>query len=264
MGRGMELLLLIAGTTEGRELFNRLKGTGVKMAVSFLTDYGIDLLMSANDSNTELLKGPLDKQRLINLIQGKKITKIIDASHPFAVEISKNAMEAARDRGVDYLRFERPPSILPEHPLIKRVRGFQEAAEEAVRYGKAIFLTIGVRNLEPFVSQAKKHGIEVIARILPMESSLKICREKGLKPSQIIALQGSGSRELNKELLKSFCAGVLVTKDSGTAGGAAAKIEAAVDLNIPVIFIERPHLDYGENLYCQMDDLIREVLNNTW
>lgn len=256
------MLLLIAGTTEGRVLFSRLKGTGLKLAVYFLTDYGIKLLKGENDRNTEMLRGAMDQKSLSHLIEEKKITKIIDASHPYAVAISKNAMAASRERGVVYLRFERPPMILSEHPLIKRVSSFQEAAEEAIRFGKVIFLTIGVRNLEPFVSEAEKHGKKIAVRVLPLESSVKACREKGIQPAQIIALQGPGSRELNMELLKKYSASVMVTKDSGTAGGTTAKIEAAVDLNLPVIFIERPYLDYGENVYNQMEDLIRDVLKS--
>ncbi len=256
------MILLIAGTTEGRVLFNLLKGSGLKMAVSFLTEYGSHLLKGEHGDKIELLRGPLDKEHLVKIIQQKGITEIIDASHPFAVEISKNALETSREQGVAYFRFERPSIALPKHSLIKQVSGFQEAAKEAVCFGKVIFLTVGVKNLEPFIWQAKEHGRDVVARVLPLESSIQACREKGLQPPQILALQGPGSRELNRELLKYYKAGVLVTKDSGAAGGTAAKIEAALELDIPVIFIQRPSLDYGKHVYYGADELVKEVLLN--
>lgn len=255
------MILLIAGTTEGRVLFNRLKGTGIKLAASSLTEYGIKLLKGEKHRNVETVKGPLDKNALRCFIEEKQITRIIDASHPFAVEVSKNAMAAAQEQGVVYLRFERPPLTLPENILINRTDSFQTAAAEAVRFGRVIFLTIGVRNLQPFVSTAENYGKNIVARVLPLESSLKACRENGLQPSQIVALQGPGTKELNKELLKFYQASVLVTKDGGTTGGTLAKIEAAVELNIPVIFIQRPDLDYGKNVYHHIDELIQEILN---
>ncbi|UNC92495.1 precorrin-6A reductase [Candidatus Contubernalis alkaliaceticus] len=256
------MLLLIAGTTEGRVLFHRLKGTGLKLIATSLTDYGINLLNGEGDSNFEAVKGSLDKTGLSQLIEEKSITKIIDASHPFALEISKHAMDAAREQGVVYLRYERSPLILPENNLIKRTDGFQQAAEEAVGFGRVIFLTIGVRNLQPFVSTAEKQEKNIVARVLPLESSLKACRENGLQPSQIVALQGTGSKDLNKELFKFYQASVLVTKDGGTTGGTLTKIEAALELNIPVIFIQRPNLDYGKNVYHQMNKLIEQIINN--
>jgi precorrin-6A/cobalt-precorrin-6A reductase len=65
-----------------------------------------------------------------------------------------------------------------------------------------------------------------------------------LKPSEIIAMQGPFSYELNKALLIDYRASVLVTKESGPVGGTDNKIKAALDLGIPVILMERPVAAY--------------------
>ena len=61
----------------------------------------------------------------------------------------------------------------------------------------------------------------------------------GLQPADLIAMQGPFSYELNAALLRQYRASVLVTKESGPAGGTDHKVKAAVDLGLPVVLIER-------------------------
>ena len=71
-------------------------------------------------------------------------------------------------------------------------------------------------------------------------------------------MQGSFSRDLNRALFESFGADVIVTKDSGKIGGVDSKIEAAQDLKIPVVMIDRPRIDYP-NLTQNFDEVLKLI-----
>ena len=79
-------------------------------------------------------------------------------------------------------------------------------------------LAPAVRELHAFAS-VRDFASRAYARVLPMEDSLRACREAGLPPAHILAMQGPFSRELNAAMLRSIGAAYLVTKASGSAGG---------------------------------------------
>jgi precorrin-6A/cobalt-precorrin-6A reductase len=116
----------------------------------------------------------------------------------------------------------------------------EEAARAACAFGKPILLTIGIRNLAPYVFEGKRAGLRIVARVLPVEASLEACREAGLADDSIIRARGPFSVEENRAALRRHGIGVLVTKDSGEAGGAPEKVEAANLEGCETIVVERP------------------------
>lgn len=255
------MILLLGGTIEGKQLAVRLKEMGYSFTATVVTDYGKELAAQAAPDLDCVIRGTQDEKSLEKLIVENKISAVIDATHPFAVEASLNAREAAVKRNVEYIRFERPSLDMPACPLIHKVCGFPEAAAEAVKHGEVIFVAIGVNHLKPFVQAATAAEKQLVVRVLPVYFSLKKCSEMGLTPSQIIAVQGVGSLELNKILLKEFRASLLVTKDSGDAGGTGNKIRAALELNLPVVLIERPsvNFDYGNKVFKSIEEIVRYI-----
>ena len=97
-------------------------------------------------------------------------------------------------------------------------------------------------------------------RILPTAEVLKECEILGLLPKQIVAIQGPFSAELNAELFKHAGAEVIVTKNSGKIGGADTKIEAAEILNLPVVLINRPKINF-ENVAKSFEDVAKFITN---
>ena len=93
---------------------------------------------------------PLDGEALENYFRSHRIKACVDASHPYAINASRNAMTACRGAGVPYLRYERDLTQL-DYDKAVIVHSYEEAAEEAAKLGKVIFLTTGSRNLEKFV-----------------------------------------------------------------------------------------------------------------
>lgn len=236
------MIMVAAGTQDGRELVGLLLERGYAVAASVVSSYGHELLASYGEQLT-INDRPLDEAGLSEYFAAQGITLFIDASHPYAVNVSQNAMAACVAAGIPYVRYERDLSEL-KAGHIAIVHSYEEAAARAAECGDNIFLTTGSRNLAKFTTAIELKGKNIIARVLPTVEVVTLCEELGLTPASIVALQGPFSRELNRELFRRYKADVVITKNSGTLGGTDAKLAAAADLGLPVIVIDRPHLDY--------------------
>lgn len=235
------MILLLAGTQDGRELAKRLADEEYKVLVSVVSGYGKRLI----DSSRLIVNDqPLDISQLRILIQQQKINVIVDASHPYAVNISKNAMQVAKELSLHYIRYERVATPLPCYAKLCLVSDYQAAAQKAATLGQYIFLTTGSRNLKAFAEDANLKEHTLIARVLPDPEVIKECTQLGFTPKNIVALQGPFSHALNIELYKKYRADVVVTKNSGEVGGTDTKITAAMALDLPIVMIDRPRLDY--------------------
>jgi precorrin-6A/cobalt-precorrin-6A reductase len=232
------LILVLAGTTEGRNIAAVLEKEGHRVIVTTATAYGGELLRRT--FNGEIIAKPLNSAELLQLIKNKNIDRVIDATHPFALEISNNARQACLEADVLYERTERATAanLDLDSEMILGVDSFEAAAELAATFTGNIFLTIGSNKLHCFA--ARINPSRLVTRILPLSDSLTACLTLGISPANIIAMQGPFDEELNSLLLRLYNATVLVTKESGAVGGTAEKISAAQSLSIPTILITRP------------------------
>lgn len=233
------MILVLAGTSEGRQAALALEKEGLKVMAATATAYGGELL--EKDFQGKISTKPLDLKAMTELIEQQSITKIVDATHPFAEEVSNNAREACRLAGIDYERFERKKSDLETGGDVISARDTEEAVQIASGYIGNIFLTVGSSKLEYYTRALDPE--KLIVRILPVRASLEKCLGLGIPPKNIIAMQGPFDEDINKLLFRRYEASLVITKDSGPAGGVAEKISAARALNIPAILISRPHVN---------------------
>jgi precorrin-6A/cobalt-precorrin-6A reductase len=113
--------------------------------------------------------------------------------------------------------------------------------------GRTILLTIGSQHLAPYISEAALHGCRLVARVLAVPESIAACRRAGMADRDVIAARGPFSIEENLSVLRQFAIEVLVTKDSGTAGGLPAKIAAAEREHCEIVLIRRmPELNRNQ------------------
>ena len=200
---------------------------------------------------------PLDREALESYLREHRASCFVDASHPYAVNVSENAMAACRALAIPYLRYERSLTELEDtwRAAICLVHSYEEAAEEASRRGRVVFLTTGSRNLRQFTESPALSDCTLIARVLPTAEVIALCEGLGLSPKQIVAMQGPFSQALNREMFRQYRADVIVTKNSGAIGGTDTKIAAAVELGLPVVVIDRPVLAYDRLVHCYEDVL---------
>ena len=236
------MILILGGTLESRELVRFLQHNKIPLLVSTYSLYGETL---AKEFSSNVQSGALDERRLELLCQEEKIKTIIDATHPYAINISKIAIKIANTLHINYLRYEREATNFDEaNPLIKRVNSTNEAVLLAEQMGNNILLTIGTRQLEAF--QALFKSKKVFVRVLPEVESINKCINLGLEPINIIAIQGPFSHQFNHLLIKEKGIDLVITKNSGQIGGTDTKLTACLELNVPIIIIDRPTIDYPQ------------------
>lgn len=255
------MILVLGGTVEGREIAGMIAGMSCQCLLSVVSAYGAGMV--STNPLVEVLVGRLDESGLRSLFRDRHIRLVIDATHPYAGQITTAAWKAAREMQVPFIRYHRP--AVAGHPGDSNVymsQSWEEAANIAKDLGEIIFLTIGSKNLRPFVEMGKKYGRRIIARVLPEARVLTECNALGVASKDIIAIQGPFSTEMNMAMLQEYRAGVLVTKDSGTTGGTDTKLEAAARLGLRVVVVGRP--DYTgvpvTESIPEIIDLIRKTI----
>jgi len=249
------MILLMAGTEDGRFLGGELHAAGADMLVTVTTEYGRSLFERVGLGRICRCE-KLDLRALVLLTREKQIAAIVDATHPYAERASQTAISAARETGILYVRYERAETVLPDSPLILRARDHDEAIRLCKEMGTRILLTIGSSRIESF---AHIEGKEIFARVLSMPENVRRCIEAGISPSNIVAMQGPFSKEFNAAMLRELKIDTMVTKDSGEVGGALEKVEAAIENGVKVIVIERPKMEYP--VLCQTFDEVKAVLH---
>ncbi|WP_003541421.1 precorrin-6A reductase [Desulfotomaculum nigrificans] len=235
------MILVLAGTVEGRQTAALLQEHGFRVTASVVSPYGAELLSRQGVSCVRT--GPLDELSLQALLQ-QGVSLLVDATHPFATAISQLAMQVARRLGVPYLRLERPAAELPPHPLVHPVESLQQGIDRSLALGRVWFSTLGSKHLPTLVVAARRSGVKLVARVLPDLNVIKACLNLGLNPADIVALQGPCSEDLNLALYRQYRAQVVLTKDSGGTGGVPEKVAAAVKAGIPIVVWQRPRLSY--------------------
>ena len=231
------MILVLAGTQDGREIAAGLREAGYEVIASVVSEYGRELVAQ---SGVPVQAAAMDEQELQQFVIQHGIRLMIDATHPYAVNVSRNARQVAANLHIPCLRYERPDSALPIYAKLVLAPDMQRAAEMAVGLGKTVFLTTGSHSLPLFRAAAAGRDCRLIARVLPQPEVIADCIANGFSPADIIAAQGPFSQELNRELFRAYGADVMVTKNSGAIGGTDAKIAAAIELGLIIVVVQRP------------------------
>ena len=221
------MILVLGGTSDSIHICDKLNDMGLPYIVSVTTEYGRDIAKKATEN---VFLGKLTKEDMVSLIKEKNITQIIDATHPYATVVSSNAIECSKIINIDYVRFERESLIKQidyENKYV--VENIEQACQIANEIGNNIFIGTGSKNLDKYIELIKEKNL--IARVLPTSEVLESCERLGLNADNIATY-------------KQYNIDLLITKESGVAGGFLEKINACKVLNIPVIIISRKKIDY--------------------
>lgn len=248
----MYKLCIFAGTTEGRELVELLSHKPVSVTACVATDYGRELIAPAE--NVTVSTGRLDREDMEALFSEKRFDLVIDATHPYAPIVTENVFSACEATKTEYLRLVREDNGAPEDAVF--VPDTESAAAFLAGTEGNIFLTTGSKELHKY-TVIPDLAERAYARVLPMDDSLRLCREAGFAPKHIIAMQGPFSREINEAMLKSVSARWMVTKEGGTTGGFDEKIAAAASCGVKCVVIGRPPQLEGKSI-SQVIDLLAE------
>jgi len=95
-------------------------------------------------------------------------------------------------------------------------------------------------------------------RILPIPEHIALCLDMGIPTTNIIAMHGPFSEDLNRAMFRQYQINTMVTKESGEAGGVLEKVNAARNEGIDLVLIERPRLEFPQK-YSSIDEVVRLV-----
>lgn len=247
------MIWVIGGTKDSRDFLEKFASADKNIIVSTATEYGGKLLEGL-PVKVISEKLPLETMRVF--IEKNSIDMIVDISHPYAFEVSKNAMRAAEEFSIPYYRFEREEI----HIIPNKFSEF-ENINDLVKYCGGlegnILVTLGSNNIVHFaeLEELKKFYF----RILPKWDMVKKCEDNGILPKNIIAMQGPFSLNMNKAMIEQLDIKYLVTKKGGDTGGEKEKIDACNEKGIEVILLDKPKIQYP-NCYYSIDELIKNII----
>ena len=249
--------LVLGGTTEGRLAASSLLEAGYGVTVSVSREAGLSTIPDGASSLVGARDSSLWYELLSSAERSPDIAGVVDASHPFAVNATRELREACSKAGLPICRFERE-DIIPEGALL--VSSPEDAAELAVAetsHGDVVLLATGVNMLPVMLPILRAAGRRPFARMLPTEQSMRQAASAGLLPQEIIALWGAGGADFNESLCSEYGVRCIISKASGEAGGVPAKYAAAKRLSIPLILIRRPD-DSSESVkVSELSELLR-------
>lgn len=235
--------IVFAGTTEGYALCEFLAENRVSVYACAATEYGGSLLQE--NEFLHVSAGRLKTEDMEELFRKENPEIVLDATHPYAAEVTKNIRTACESAGVLYQRILRPEGEKNSEAI------YVESTEEAAAFLSGtegnIFLTTGSKELAKFTG-IPDYKERLFARVLSIPSVIRSCAELGIEGKHLIGMQGPFSAEINEAMLRQFQCSYLVTKDTGLAGGFPEKIEACQRCGVTPVIIGRPLKEEGLSL----------------
>ena len=237
----MNKIVLFAGTTEGRLICEALRGKNVTVFVSVATEYGEEMIEEAE--NIEVRHGRKDTSEIADMLRETGAELVIDATHPYAAEVTKSLLEAAKATNTDYLRVLREVDHENTENCV-----FLDDTPSAVDYLNTvegnILLTVGSKELSQYTA-VSDYKTRVFARILPMPDAVSAAHELGFSGKNLICMQGPFTEEINTAMMRMLKIRYLVTKDTGAPGGFSDKVRAAAACGAKAVVIRRPLAEEG-------------------
>ena len=223
---------------------------------SVATEYGREVMRQ--QEHLVIREGRMGEPEMEELMRTGTFLAVVDATHPYAVEVTEHIKESAKKTNLPYLRLSRSTAAereIAEHEwMIHTVADTQECVELLSKLPGNILLTTGSKELHAYAAREEIRE-RLFVRVLPGVESIEICHREQIPGKQIIAMQGPFGTELNEALIRQYDIGVLVTKESGQAGGFPEKIRAAEHTKIPVVMIQNPEQAGG----MSMEKVLSEI-----
>ena len=220
------MILVLGGTTEGRRLAEALREAEVTHVLSLAGRTTVEPGPGVRVGGFGGVAG------LVDHLRAERVAGVIDATHPFASQMHRNAYEACAEAEVPLLRLEREG--WEAHPLAPSwtwVATHEEALAECAQH-KTVLLTVGRQEAPEY----DEHPGRVIVRVAEAPDEW---RESIPAHWEVLVARGPFHPLEERRLLRRC--DVMVSKDSGGAFN-EAKLHAAHEVGVPVVMIRRPDM----------------------
>jgi precorrin-6A/cobalt-precorrin-6A reductase len=224
----MKRILILGGTTEARRLAERLASH---------TDLAVTLSLAGRTAAPAAQPVPVrvggfgGAAGLTAFLEAQAIDVLIDATHPYAAQISANAADAAARARVPLIAIERPAWEPVDGDRWTAVANMPAAVAALGGAARRVFLALGRNELQPF--EAAPQHFYLVRSVDPVEPPL------ALPQAEYLTGRGPFDEADEHALLVQHRIDVIVAKNSGGAA-TYGKIAAACRLGLPVIMLRRP------------------------
>lgn len=225
----MTRALILGGTGDA----NRLAALCARAGIDAIYSYAGRTKIPLPHALPTRIGGFGGPEGLADFIRADRITHVIDATHPFAAEMSRNAVAACVATNTPLIALERAPWTRTAGDNWIEVADEAAAAAALPGAPARVFLAIGRQHLTPFA--VKPQHAYTLRFVDAPDGSLP------LPNTEVIVSRGPFTLQSDRELMRSHGIAWLVSRNAG-GDGARAKIDAARELKIPVIMIARPAL----------------------
>lgn len=234
------MILVFGGTTEGR------------LVARVLEEAGKPFLYSTKGEGQEMelvhgkrLCGAMNEEAMVDCCSEASVRLIVDAAHPFAVQLHQTIAAVAARLGLPVIRYERKYS--PRNPDFVWCDDYADAMQKMELAGVSRLLAwTGVNTIRPLRPFWSAH--ESFFRILNREDSRRIASDQGFPSDHLLFYQEQSDESMIRQVLPD----AILTKESGSSGFFEEKTAVALQKHIPVYVIKRPVLPdsflcvYGE------------------
>lgn len=231
-------VLLLGGTTEAGQMARALAEAGIDAVYSYAgrTNAPVSQPLPTRVGGFGGVPG------LTRYLNAENITHVIDATHPFAAGMSRNAFEASRDQAIPLIRFERAPWVAQTGDDWTLVPTLEDIPAALPDVPARVFLAIGKQQIGLFASKPQHHYLLrlVDAPEVPLP----------LPHTTVLLARGPFTVQGDTAVMKENAITLVVAKNAGGTG-ARAKLDAARMLGLPVIMTNRPPLP-GDNIANDM------------
>ncbi|MEJ1930681.1 cobalt-precorrin-6A reductase [Nostoc sp. NIES-2111] len=229
-------LLILGGTGDAAELSAKVANIPGIEAIASLAGRTREPILSSGNFRVGGFGGAAGLAEYLHQMQ---IDVLIDATHPFASQISLNAATAAREVGILHLMLIRPQWEKVVGDCWIEVDSTSAAADVLENQAKRVFLTVGRQELAAF---AHLQNIWFLMRMIdpPVADAL-------VPPGVILCDRGPFTLAQEREILIQNNIDTIVSKNSG-GNATYAKIIAARELGIQVVMVKRPPVPDGEQV----------------
>lgn len=227
------MVLIFGGTTEGRAAVEVLDGAGKPYYYSTRSDR-----QQVECTHGIHLSGEMDGEQIVAFCRERNIRLLVDAAHPFAVQLHRHIAMASEALDIPVVRYERRYPSRDERCIWCET--YEEAVtwlqEHAIRNLLALSGVQTIARLKPYW---EKHPCWF--RVLQREESVQLAVRQGFPAERLVYYEEGKEAELLERLQPD----AILTKESGESGFFTEKVQAALERHIPVLAVKRPALPEG-------------------
>jgi cobalt-precorrin-5B (C1)-methyltransferase len=227
-------VLIFGGTTEGKKVAALFDTIGQSYIYSTKTD-------AHKNIKGHRIWGDMDVAKMKAYCREMKINILVDAAHPFAINLHSHVHQVAGELNIPLVRFERNYPGLSETELVKYFDSWEAMMNGVEQSGFERLLALtGVQTIVPLRRLWTQR--DCTFRIMDTALSRQKAKESGIDMSRVVPMHPEAEASSLIKVAQACQAQVLLSKESGESGLIETKLDAARALNIPLWIVKRPAL----------------------